>query len=171
LHQRVQDLTEQLEAANAKIASLEKVRHKLLGDIDDAQVDVERVYSNLKHQKQWTRFIFTKQANSFAQSLEKKQKGFDKVLDEWKKKCQDVASELDAAQRDTRLLSTENFKLKTSLDESAEQVESVRRENKSLAQEIKDLADQLGEGGRSVHEMQKMVRRLEVEKEELQVTI
>lgn len=28
--------------------------------------------------------------------------------------------------------------------------------------------DQLGEGGRSVHEMQKLIRRLEVEKEELQ---
>lgn len=41
-------------------------------------------------------------------------------------------------------------------------------QNKSLAQEIKDLADQLGEGGRSVHELQKIVRRLEVEKEEIQ---
>jgi hypothetical protein len=36
-----------------------------------------------------------------------------------------------------------------------------------LAQEIKDLTDQLGEGGRSVHELQKIVRRLEVEKEEV----
>lgn len=50
----------------------------------------------------------------------------------------------------------------------AEAVEGLRRENKSLAQEIKDLTDQLGEGGRSVHEMQKIIRRLELEKEELQ---
>lgn len=109
------------------------------------------------------------QANSYAQSLEKKQKGFDKVVDEWKKKCSDLSAELDASQRDNRNLSTECFKLKNGLDEMNEQVEGVRRENKSLAQEIKDLSDQLGEGGRSVHEMQKMVRRLEMEKEELQV--
>ncbi|VDK42080.1 unnamed protein product [Gongylonema pulchrum] len=47
-------------------------------------------------------------------------------------------------------------------------MESLRRENKSLSLEIKDLTDQLTEGGRSVHELQKMVRRLEAEKEELQ---
>ena len=47
----------------------------------------------------------------------------------------------------------------------------MRRENRSLAQEVKDLTDQLTEGGRSVHELQKMVRRLELEKEELQTAL
>merc|ERR1719433_24840 len=41
-------------------------------------------------------------------------------------------------------------------------------ENKNLAEEIKDLLDQLGDGGRSIHELDKQRRRLEVEKEELQ---
>merc|ERR1711975_115673 len=36
------------------------------------------------------------------------------------------------------------------------------------ADEIKDLLDQLGDGGRSIHELDKQRRRLEVEKEELQ---
>merc|ERR1711956_158230 len=44
----------------------------------------------------------------------------------------------------------------------------VKRENKNLADEIKDLLDQLGDGGRSIHELDKQRRRLEVEKEELQ---
>ena len=39
------------------------------------------------------------------------------------------------------------------LDETVEQLDSVRRENKNLADEIKDLLDQLGEGGRSIHEL------------------
>ena len=34
--------------------------------------------------------------------------------------------------------------------------------------EIQDLTDQLGEGGRSVHELEKSRKRLEMEKEELQ---
>ena len=45
------------------------------------------------------------------------------------------------------------------------------RENKNLADEVKDLLDQLGDGGRSIHELDKQRRRLEVEKEELQVIL
>lgn len=55
--------------------------------------------------------------------------------------------------------------MKNSQDEFLEQIEAVKRENKNLSQEIRDLLDQLGEGGRSVHEMQKIIRRLEIEKE------
>merc|ERR1719461_882727 len=55
-----------------------------------------------------------------------------------------------------------------SLDETNEQLDIVRRENKNLADEIKDLLDQLGDGGRSIHELDKQRRRLETEKEELQ---
>merc|ERR1712241_1647640 len=40
--------------------------------------------------------------------------------------------------------------------------------NKNLADEIKDLLDQLGDGGRSIHELDKQRRRMESEKEELQ---
>ena len=38
----------------------------------------------------------------------------------------------------------------------------MKRENKNLADEIKDLLDQLGDGGRSIHELEKQRRRLEV---------
>lgn len=75
---------------------------------------------------------------------------------------------MDAAQREARNLSTDLFKLKTTQEELSETVEGLRRENKALSNEIKDLTDQLGEGGRSQHDMQKIIRRLEIEKEELQ---
>ncbi|WKX94490.1 hypothetical protein Q1695_011624 [Nippostrongylus brasiliensis] len=147
--QKINELQEALDAANSKIASLEKTKSRLVGDLDDAQVDVER-------------------ANAFASALEKKQKGFDKIVDEWRKKTDDLSAELDSAQRDARNTATELFKAKNSQEELLEVVEGLRRENKALSQEIKDLTDQLGEGGRSVHEMQKIIRRLEIEKEELQ---
>merc|ERR1712089_18974 len=41
----------------------------------------------------------------------------------------------------------------------------------NLADEIKDLLDQLGEGGRSIHDLDKQRRRLEQEKEELQAAL
>ena len=37
--------------------------------------------------------------------------------------------------------------------------------------EIHDLTDQIGEGGRGVHELDKLRRRLELEKEELQAAL
>ena len=60
------------------------------------------------------------------------------------------------------------YRLKSSLEDADEQLDVVRRENKNLAEEIKDLLDQLGDGGRSIHELDKQRRRLDTEKEELQ---
>merc|ERR1712027_304461 len=60
------------------------------------------------------------------------------------------------------------FRLKAAQQESLEQLDVVKRENKNLADEIKDLLDQLGEGGRSIHALDKQRRMLEQEKEELQ---
>merc|ERR1712210_441378 len=53
-------------------------------------------------------------------------------------------------------------------EESMLQLEEVRRENKTLSNEIKDIMDQISEGGRSIHEIDKIRKRLEAEKLELQ---
>ena len=60
------------------------------------------------------------------------------------------------------IFSSELFRLRAAWDETVEQLDTVRRENKNLAEEIKDLLDQLGEGGRSIHELDKQRRRLQV---------
>ncbi len=61
-------------------------------------------------------------------------------------------------------ISSELFRLRAAWDDTVEQLDTVRRENKNLAEEIKDLLDQLGEGGRSIHELDKQRRRLQVKK-------
>lgn len=80
---KMQEVQEQVDQANMRVASEEKKRHKLQQELEDAQVDAER-------------------ANSLANSLEKKQKQFDKVIDEWRLKADSLSQELEAAQRDTR---------------------------------------------------------------------
>merc|ERR1711915_609146 len=80
----------------------------------------------------------------------------------------DLMAELEACRSECRNYGSEVYRLKAAYDESTEQLDVVRRENKNLADEIKDLLDQLGDGGRSIHELDKQRRRLEVEKEELQ---
>merc|ERR1719481_1858336 len=80
-------------------------------------------------------------------------------------------AELEASRTECRNYNNEAFRIKASYDETSEQLDVVRRENKNLADEIKDLLDQLGDGGRSIHELDKQRRRLEVEKEKLQTAL
>merc|ERR1712076_241105 len=83
-------------------------------------------------------------------------------------KADDMMVELEACRSEGRNYSSEVYRCKSAYDETVEQLDVVRRENKNLADEIKDLLDQLGDGGRSIHDLDKQRRRLEVEKEELQ---
>merc|ERR1711936_1486422 len=102
---------------------------------------------------------------------ERRGKNFDKVVGEWKAKVDDLVAEIEASQKECRNYNSELFRLKAAWDETVEQLDVVKRENKNLADEIKDLLDQLGAGGRSIHELDKQRRRLEVEKEELQAAL
>lgn len=50
-------MQEAYENANAKNASLEKIRHKLLGELEDAQVDVEKVSTNNNFLSMYFKFL------------------------------------------------------------------------------------------------------------------
>ena len=92
-------------------------------------------------------------------------------MGEWQQKADDLHSELEASAKESRNYNSECFRLKAAWEEAVEQLDVVKRENKNLSDEIKDLLDQLGDGGRSIHELDKQRRRLEVEKEELQLAL
>merc|ERR1712002_491584 len=62
-------------------------------------------------------------------------------------------------------------KVKSAYEETVLQLEEVRRENKTLSNEIKDIMDQISEGGRSIHEIDKIRKRLEAEKLELEAAL
>merc|ERR1719384_1685116 len=79
-----------------------------------------------------------------------------------------MTAEVEACNSEFRNYSSEVARLKSAFEETQEQMDVVKRENKNLADEIRDLLDQLGDGGRSIHDLDKQRRRLEVEKEELQ---
>jgi len=152
LQARLTEAEETIESLNQKVIALEKTKQRLSTELEDMQLEVER-------------------AQTLANQMEKKQKYFDKIINEWKLKVDDLAAELDASQKECRNYSTELFRLKAVYEESQEQLEAVRRENKNLADEIKDLMDQIGEGGRNIHEIEKARKRLEAEKEELQAAL
>merc|ERR1712200_5864 len=152
LNARVMEAEENIESLNQKIASAEKSKHRLGVELEEMALEYERTHAA-------------------AVITEKRGKNFEKVVGEWKAKAEDLQAELEASQSECRNMNAEQFRLKAGLDETTEQLDIVKRENKNLADEIKDLLDQLGDGGRSIHELDKQRRRLEVEKEELQAAL
>ncbi|XP_029433444.1 myosin-16 isoform X2 [Rhinatrema bivittatum] len=149
---RLQEAEQAAESAQARTASLEKNKQRLQGEVEDLTIDLEK-------------------ANAAAAALDKKQRAFDKMLSEWHQKCEELQVELESSQKECRIYMTENFKLKTAYEESLEHLEVVKKESKILQEEIKDLIDQLGEGGKSIHELQKLKKKLEVERDELHVAL
>jgi len=152
LSARLVEAEETIDTLNQKVASTEKTRHRLETELEDLQLEYERVHAAA---------IIT----------EKRGRNFDKVIGEWKAKSDDLTAEVDASHKECRNYNSELFRLKAAWDETSQQLDIVKRENKNLADEIKDLLDQLGDGGRSIHELDKQRRRLEVEKEELQAAL
>merc|ERR1739844_890712 len=149
LQAKIVESEELVDVLTTKVANAEKSKTRMNSELDDLAMEYERVHAA-------------------ALITEKRGKNFDKVLGEWQSKAADVSAEVAASQDEGRNYSSELFRLKAAQDEALEQLDIVKRENKNLADEIKDLLDQLGEGGRSIHDLDKQRRRLEQEKEELQ---
>merc|ERR1712168_1449684 len=141
-----------LQNLNAKLAQVEKSKSKMQGELDDMVANLD-------------------QAQVLNAAMERKAKQFDKVIGEWKHKVDSLSFDLDCSQKETRNASSDLFKVKSAYEESILQLDGVRRENKTLSNEIKDIMDQISEGGRSIHEIDKIRKRLEAEKMELQAAL
>ena len=95
---------EQVEQALSKVASLEKTKQRLICDMDDLSVDVEK-------------------AQASAAAMDKRQRQFDRMIGQWKEKCEAAARALMASQGEARAFSAEVFRLKAELQEQVGQVE------------------------------------------------
>merc|ERR1712190_128080 len=135
-----------------KYGQLDKAKIKIQADIDEmaAQADAAHLLNN---------------------AMEKKAKQFDRIVGEWKGKVDSLSKDLDTAQKECRNASSELFRVKNAYEEAVLQLDEVRKENKVLSNEIKDIMDQISEGGRSIHEIDKIRKRLEAEKMELQAAL
>merc|ERR1712158_204173 len=152
LQAKIVESEELVDVLTTKVANAERSKTRMNSELDDLAMEYERVHAA-------------------ALITEKRGKNFDKVLGEWQSKAADVSAEVAASQDEGRNYTSELFRLKAAQDEALEQLDIVKRENKNLADEIKDLLDQLGEGGRSIHDLDKQRRNLEQEKEELQTAL
>ncbi|XP_068434010.1 myosin heavy chain, fast skeletal muscle-like [Clinocottus analis] len=152
LAQRLQEAEEQVEAMNSKCASLEKSKQRLQSEMEELMVDVGR-------------------SNSAAAGLDKKQRNFDRILAECRQKLEETQAELEGAQKEARSQSAELFKLKNCYEEALGRLDATRRENKNLQLEISDLTEQLGEGGKTIHELEKFKKTMKTEKCDMQTSL
>merc|ERR1711902_206533 len=152
LQARLSESQNMIDQLQMKLSQLEKNKAKLQADAQEMTVQLD-------------------QAQILNANMEKKAKQCDRIVGEWKQKVDSLSMDLDMAQNETRSVSSELFKVKNAYDEALLQLEEVRRENKTLSNEIKDILDQITEGGRSIHEIDKIRKRLEAEKMELEAAL
>ena len=152
LQARLSESQNMVDQLQMKLSQLEKNKAKLQADAQEMSVQLD-------------------QAQILNANMEKKAKQCDRIVGEWKSKVEGLSMDLDGAQNETRSVSSELFKVKNAYDEAMLQLDEVRRENKTLSNEIKDILDQITEGGRSIHEIDKIRKRLEAEKMELEAAL
>ena len=83
LQLRLAEAEDTIEGLNGKCISLEKTKQRLLGQIDDLEHQVD-------------------QANQLAIQLERKARNFDKIIEEWKAKVDELTNQLEAAKKENR---------------------------------------------------------------------
>lgn len=87
LQARLAECEEVIQALNEKVTYLEKSKQRLATEVEDLQLESERL-------------------KSLANQLEKKQSMFDKTVEEWSAKVDGLSVELDVSQRECRNYST-----------------------------------------------------------------
>lgn len=73
------------------------------------------------------------QATAIANQAEKRQRAFDKTVDEWKRKVADLQAELDNAHSECRNSQAQTYTLKSQIEEYSDSIDALRRENKNLS--------------------------------------
>merc|ERR1711983_561728 len=149
---RLSEAESTADQLQAKLAQVEEAKSKISSEIEAMAGQLD-------------------QAQILNLSMEKKAKQFDRIVGEWRQKVDGIGMDLDNAQKETRNASSELFRVKSAYDEAVLQLDEVRRENKTISNEIKDIMDQISEGGRSIHDIDKICKRLEAEKMELEAAL
>ena len=115
---RLAEAEDTISSLQEKIASLEKSKARAKAEFDDLSSECERHNTN-------------------AAIIEKRGRNFDKVVNEWRLKAEDLQNEITGSQTECRNFSSEYFRVKSANEELMEHLDTVKRENKNLAEEIK----------------------------------
>ena len=108
LQARLSESQNMIDQLQMKLSQLEKNKAKLQADCQEMTVQLD-------------------QAQILNANMEKKAKQCDRIVGEWKSKVDGLSMDLDAAQNETRSVSSELFKVKNAYDEAMLQLDEVWR--------------------------------------------
>lgn len=63
--------------------------------------------------------------------LEKKQNSFDRIIEDWRRQCDDLSQETERSQQEARRSAADVYTLQTASTSLGEQIDDLRRENKA----------------------------------------
>ena len=135
-----------------KCASLEKTKSRQAAEIEDMCIELER-------------------STRAAQQLDKKQRDFDKTLAEARQKEEEMHTEYEMMQKESRVIANELFKTRHGFEECADGLESARRENINLKDEISELTDHLNAKARLANELERALKLANEERNELKCSL
>ncbi|CAB1353521.1 unnamed protein product [Coregonus sp. 'balchen'] len=138
-----------LEEREALVTQLQRTKNSFKQNAEELKKQLEE---ENKHRLQMERedlVMDLESSNAAASALDKKQRNFDKVLAEWRQKYEECQCELESSQKESRNLSTELFKLKNSYEEALDHLQ----------------------GGKTIHELEKIKKGLDMEKSEIQAAL
>ena len=112
-----------------------------LAEAEDTVSSLQEKIASLEKAKACTKAEF----DDLKAEAEKRDRNFDKIVNEWRLKAEDLQNEITSSQTECRNFSPEYFRVKSANEELMEHLDTVKRGNENLTEEIKNLLDQLGE--------------------------
>merc|ERR1719340_604310 len=137
------EMQEQIDALQKMKAKIEKDKQTIMAEINDARAATEMVKMKLTAR--------TTEAEAAIDNLNAKLAQIDKAKSKIQQEITEMSTNLDQAQV-----------VNAAMERKAKQFDKTisefkgRCENKTLSNEIKDIMDQITEGGRSIHEIDKI---------------
>merc|ERR1719277_2067539 len=110
---RLAEAEDTVTSLGEKIANLEKSKARAKAELDDLTAECERFNTN-------------------STIIEKRGRNFDKVVNEWRLKAEDLQGEITSSQAECRNYSSEYFRIKAANEELMEHLDTVKREIKIL---------------------------------------
>jgi len=148
---RIQEAEDRADDNASKCNNLDKMRTRLMHELEDAAVEIERSRSELS-------------------AMDKKCKKVDSVVCEWKSKFEAANAQSEGFGNELQKSATELLNMKSSYEEISSSFENQKRLSKKYEADIRDLNAELESGGGgNGHEVEKLRRKLETENEELRL--
>lgn len=80
-------------------------------------------------------YVIRAQAQALNSQIDKRQRQFEKVIEEWKRRVADQQTEIDRWQKECRNQAAEVYRVRGQVEEAQQAVEVMRKENKNLTGE------------------------------------